>query len=88
MITSEWFPNSYDVVTSEFVAIGLYIGNTSDFQIRFRLRESRSKYFVVASTVDQLKISFYSVEVACVQDTICVDGYLSRARADELSSHR
>ena len=66
----------------------MYIGNTGDFQIRFRLRESGSKYFIAASTVDQLKVFFYSVEVTCIQDTICVDGYLSRARADELSSHR
>jgi len=57
------FYSSYDVVTSEFVAIGLYIRNTSDFQIRFRLREPKSKYFVIASVVDQLKVSFYSAEV-------------------------
>ena len=78
---------SCDVVTSKFVAIRLYIRNTSDFQIRFRLRELRSKYFVIASVVNQLKISFYSVEVTCVWNTIRVDGYPLRTRADKLSSH-
>ena len=76
-----------DAITSEFVAIGLYIGNTSDFQIRFRLREPESEYFVVTCTVNRLKISFYSIMVACVWDTICIDGYPSRTRVDELSSH-
>jgi len=43
---------SCDVVTSEFVAIGLYIGNTSDFQIRFGLREPWSEYFVITCAID------------------------------------
>jgi len=81
------FYGSCDVIISEFVAIGLYIRNTSDFQIRFRLREPRGEYFIVASAIDQLKVSFYSVEVTCAWDTICVDGYPSRTRADKLSSH-
>ena len=76
-----------DVVTSEFVAIGLYIWNTSDFQIRIRLRELGSEYFIVASAIDQLKVSFYSVKVACAWDAICVDRYPSRTRAAELGSH-
>ena len=80
------FHGSCDIVTSKFVAIGLYIRNTGDFQIRFRLQEPGSEYLIVASTIDQLKVSFYSVEVACVQNTICVDKYSSRAGADKLSS--
>jgi len=81
------FHGSCDVVISEFVAIGLYIRNTSDFQIRFRLRELGGEYFIIASAVDQFKVSFYSVEVTCVWNTIRVDGYPLRTRADKLSSH-
>ena len=77
----------YNVITSEFVAVGLYIRNTSDFQIRFGLREPGSKYFVIASTVNRLEVSFYSVEVTCSQDTICVNEYTSRARVEELGSY-
>ena len=80
------FHGSCDVVTNEFVAIGLYIRNTSDFQIRFRLREPGNKYLVVTNTVNRLKISFYSIEVACVWNTIRVNGYPSRTRVDELGS--
>ena len=81
------FHGSYDVVTSELVTIGLNIGNTSNFQVGFRLGESGGEYFAITSTVNQFEVSFYSVEVACVWDTICVDGYPSRTGADELGSH-
>ena len=79
---------SYNVVTGELVTIGLYIGNASNFQVGFRLGEPESKHFVVASAVDRFKVFFYSVKVACVQNTVCVNGYTSRTRTDELGSHR
>jgi len=46
------FHDVCDVITSEFVAIGLYIRNTGDFQIRFRLKKIKSQYFIVTSTVN------------------------------------
>ena len=55
-----------NVITSEFVAIGLYIGNTGDFQIGFELRELESEYFIIACAIDRLKVSFYSIKVTCV----------------------
>ena len=69
---------SYDVVTGELVTIGLYIRNTSNFQVGFRLGELGGEYFVVASTVDRFKVSFYSVKVAYVWDTVRVNRYTSR----------
>jgi len=80
------FHGRSDVVTSELVAIGLHIRNTSDFQIRFRLRELEGEYFIIASAVDQFEVSFYSVEVACVWDTIHADRNPSWTGVDELSS--
>ena len=52
------------------------------------MREPGGEHFIVASTIDQFEISFYGVEVTCVWDTICVDGYASRTRANELGSRR
>ena len=46
------FHDVCDVITSEFVAIRLYIRDTGDFKIRFRLGKTRSKYFVIISTVN------------------------------------
>ena len=39
-----------DVVTGKFVTIGLYIRNTSDFQIGLRLGKLESKHFIIVST--------------------------------------
>ena len=79
---------SYNVVTGELVTIGLNIRNTSNFQVGFRLGKLGGEHFIVASTVDRFKVSFYGVKVACVQDTVCVNGYTSRTQADELGSCR
>ena len=43
---------SYNVVTGELVTIGLYIRNTGNFQVGFRLGELGGEHLVVASTVD------------------------------------
>ena len=44
--------SSYDVITGELVTIGLYIRNTSNFQVGYRLEELGGEHFVVASAVD------------------------------------
>ena len=80
------FHGSYNVVTGELVTIGLYIRNTGNFQVGFRLGEPGGEHLVVASTVDRFEVSFYSVEVACVWDTVRVDGYTTGTWADELCS--
>ena len=81
------FHGSCNVVAGELVTIGLYIRNASNFQVGFRLGEPGGEHFIVASAVDQFKVSFYSVEVTCVQDAVHVNGYTSRTWADELGSH-
>ena len=80
------FHGGRNVVTGELVTVGLYIGNTRDFQVGFGLREPGGEDFIVASVIDQFEVSFYGVEVACVRDVVCVDGYTSRTGADELGS--
>jgi len=46
------FHGSCNVVTGELVTIGLYIRNTGNFQVGFRLGELGGKHLIVASTVD------------------------------------
>ena len=50
------------------------------------MREPGGEDFIVACIIDRFEVSFYGVEVACVWDTVRVDGYTSRTRADELGS--